>query len=87
MRSDWSSTILPDYEYYKTVLLDGCVVKVMDVEMCDLRFHMDQYSLDHKPMLQVYKANLNGEEYCEIFHNFEDAHKQFRELIKKGFRR
>jgi hypothetical protein len=81
--SNWETEILRDVDYYKKVLLDGCDVVLRDVTMCDLRVHMDQVREDHRPMVQVYKANKGGEEYCEMFHNFEDAYKVFLKLTKK----
>ncbi len=70
--SYWETEILNESDYYKKVLLDGCIVKKSDVEMCDLRFFFTRRNEDNnRPRIQVYKHNKNGREELNIYHNFE----------------
>lgn len=74
--------LLQRSDCYKTVLLEGCVVKNGDVEMSDLRFFMKKYSNENSPKIQVYKANRNGKEIIENFYNFDEAITCFDKLVK-----
>lgn len=74
--------LLQRSDYYKAVLLDGCVIKNGDVEMSDLRFHMTKYRNESSPKIQVYKHNKNGKEFIESFYNFDEAVKCFDKLVK-----
>lgn len=77
---DWEIDLLQDVDYYKRVLLDGCVVINKDVEICDLRMFVDKYRGHDRPVIQVYKANKGGKEYCEMFHNFGKAVATFQRM-------
>ena len=76
----WEIDLLQDVDYYKRVLMDGCVVKNKDVEICDLRIFVDKYRGSERPVIQVYKANKGDKEYCQTFHNFGQAVTTFQEM-------
>ena len=78
----WEIDALTLEDCYKSILLQGCVVQKGDVEMCDLRFFYHKYENEHSPKIQIYKKNVNGQEYIQMFHNFTEAAAQFVELTK-----
>ena len=81
----WETSLLEEADYYKKVLLDGCVIKRRDVEMCDLRiFHKSKIKTSDAPRIQVYKMNKGGSEVVETHHNYNEAFFRFKELSSKG---
>lgn len=83
MVENWETQMLPDTDYYKRVLLDGCVVQYGDIEMSDLRFQMGKYASSDRPVVQVYKKNPGGNEFYGLFYNFEQAVSKFNELKRR----
>ncbi|REK54568.1 MAG: hypothetical protein DWQ49_11075 [Bacteroidetes bacterium] len=84
---NWETNLLNQADYYKKVLLDGCIIKKYDVEMCDLRFFFrsrsrGRYDLE-KPRIQIYKANKGSKEVIEQYHNYNEAFSRFNSLTKK----
>lgn len=84
---NWEANLLKEADYYKKVLLDGCIIKKYDVEMCDLRFFFrsrsrSRYNLE-KPRIQIYKANKGSKEVIEEYHNYNEAFSRFNSLTKK----
>jgi hypothetical protein len=86
MKNDfWETDLLEEADYYKKVLLDGCVIKRRDVEICDLRvFHKRKINISDSPRIQVYKMNKGGREIVETHHNYNEAFFRFKELSAKG---
>lgn len=83
--SYWETELLNESDYYKKVLLDGCVVKKKDVEMCDLRFFFTRRNENNdQPRIQVYKHNKNGREEINIYHNFDEAFFAFASYFTKN---
>jgi hypothetical protein len=81
----WETDLLEEADYYKKVLLDGCIIKRRDVEICDLRvFHKRKINVSDSPRIQVYKMNKGGQEVVETHHNYNEAFFRFKELIAKG---
>lgn len=83
MVENWETRILPDTDYYKKVLLDGCIVQYRDIEMSDLRFQVGKYASSDSPVIQVYKKNTGGNEFYGLFYNFEQAVSKFNELKRR----
>lgn len=83
--NNWETEILPQADYYKKVLLDGCLIKKHDVEMCDLRyFYRRKYDPNpHRPRIQIYKKNRGGKEIIEQYHNFDEAFSRFSSFFIK----
>jgi len=82
--SYWETELLNESDYYKKVLLDGCIVKKGDVEMCDLRFFFTRRNEKNlQPRIQVYKHNKNGREELEVYHNFDEAFYVFASYFAK----
>ena len=80
----WETELLDQATYYKKVLLDGCIIKKYDVEMCDLRFfYRARHRNNSKPRIQIYKANKGSKEVIEEYHNYDEAFSKFSSLIKK----
>jgi hypothetical protein len=78
MKNDfWEIGVLPREDYYKRVLLDGCIVQKDGIEMCDLRFHYKKYRDEHSPKIQLYKSDHKGSELVKMFHNFDEALSEF----------
>ena len=83
----WETSLLEEADYYKKVLLDGCIIKKRDVEICDLRiFHKSKsrIKLSDAPRIQFYKMNKGGSEVVETHHNYNEAFFRFKELSSKG---
>jgi hypothetical protein len=78
----WETKVLPVDSYYKKVLIDGCVIKKGDTELCDLRHFVRRYSQEERPRLQIYKENRGGTEYTKLFYNYEEAITEFIKLGK-----
>ena len=84
MNQHWENTILRNSDYYKKVLMDGCIIKKGDVEIYDLRcFYKRKFDQSRKLRIHVYKANRNKKEILEEFHNYNDAFLRFESLVKQ----
>ena len=85
MDENWETKLLNQADYYKKILLDGCIIKKYDVEICDLRFfYRPRYRNDSKkPRIQIYKTNKGSKEVIEEYHNYNEAFSRFNSLTKK----
>lgn len=73
----WEVDVLPRIDYYKRVVLDGCIIQKDGLEMCDLRFHYKKYRNERSPKIQLYKSHYKGGEFVKMFHNLDEAIEQF----------
>lgn len=84
MSQYWETNLFQEVDYYKKILLDGCLVKKKDVEMCDLRFFFRRRYEPNpdRPRIQIYKKNRGGKEIIEQYSNYDDAYVRFATLVQ-----
>lgn len=79
--SDFTEEQIKVMTAYMHVLRDGGHIGYRDITLCDLRNHVYSKRNRRKPMIQVHKLDLGGEEYSELFDNYVEGIDKYRGLM------